>query len=157
MAFANSYEHKKFDLKTHEYKHKKFGVLSNKRKYEEEKENLQHITAQLTILERGANETQQQLSPAKRRQTKPLFRPWLEQHEKKPATTITPKVLAALNTNVLAHQQANKKLSELKQQRCKSNNLAEHWNQQNIKTTLYLRHLHELTLQRQGQLLVFGQ
>ncbi|XP_065356481.1 uncharacterized protein LOC135950885 [Calliphora vicina] len=187
MSPANSYEHKKFDLKTQQYKHKKFGVLSNKRKYyEEEKENLQPITAQ-TILDRGAKETQQQLLPAKRRQTKPLFRPWLEEAEMKPACRTTSKVLTPLNTNILSHHQGphknTKKLSESKQQRRKRNNLASPSNQsnkleeqlfyqqqyaayqqyqalviqQNIKTALYLKHLHQLNLQRQGQLFVFGQ
>ncbi|KAI8121140.1 hypothetical protein CVS40_7656 [Lucilia cuprina] len=83
---------------TEQYIHKKFAKLTNKRKQKEieDKENV--INAQ-TILDKANKETEEPLP--KRKQTKALFRPWLD--DKKKNTTQTPTTAERVFNSVLAN------------------------------------------------------
>ncbi|XP_037808935.1 uncharacterized protein LOC119601824 [Lucilia sericata] len=178
MSSQTVYQHKKFAVKVEDYSHKKFG----KHEELEVKENVSPITVQ-TILDLTNLEIKQTEQPLpKRKQTKALFRPWLEDSDKKVETTSTP--LNVINNNIRP-QQPQLHNTKLEQQKRKRNHLApynhqhkqlaqqlhlqqlQQYNayqyyqaavmQQNVAQALYLRHLQQLSLQRQGQLFVFGQ
>ncbi|KAI8121139.1 hypothetical protein FF38_02534 [Lucilia cuprina] len=177
MSSQIVYQHKKFAAKAEDYTHKKFGKHTNKRKHDEldEKENVSPITAQ-TILDLKAQEVNQMEKPLpKWKQTKALFRPWLEESDKKKEHTSTP--LNATNNNILPQQhnatleqqkrrrnhldhrnhQQQQLAQQLRLQQLQQYNVYQYYQAAVMQQNLYLRHLQQLALQRQGQLFVFGQ
>ncbi|XP_019891642.1 protein Mabiki-like isoform X2 [Musca domestica] len=134
---AELYQHKKFNLKAEEeYSHKKFaGAQQMKRKREniEDKENI-IITADL-ILEKAQREAPLPEPPIKRKQIKPLFRPWEIESSKdnnKINTTPVSNILNPITPNILPyhpnmvrhHNSANKPRTEKEQERRNRNTLA---------------------------------
>ncbi|XP_046811825.1 putative transcriptional regulator cudA [Lucilia cuprina] len=95
---STNYPCKSNVLTVEEYSHKKFAKHTNKRKQKEMEDKENEISVQ-TILEMANNKTEQPSS--KRKQTKALFRPWLDDEvtikETKPSTTT--KVLKPTASN----------------------------------------------------------
>ncbi|XP_046811831.1 forkhead box protein P2-like [Lucilia cuprina] len=162
---------------TEQYIHKKFAKLTNKRKQKEieDKENV--INAQ-TILDKANKETEEPLP--KRKQTKALFRPWLD--DKKKNTTQTPTTAERVFNSVLANQQPSQLSQKTKRNRKHLTTLIHQYNQQaqqyllqqqqyyafyqqqqqaaaKLHHVLYLQQLQQMALQQQNQrqLFVFGQ
>uniref|UniRef100_A0A1I8PX34 Uncharacterized protein n=1 Tax=Stomoxys calcitrans TaxID=35570 RepID=A0A1I8PX34_STOCA len=192
MSAIQEYQHKKFQFKAEDYKHKKFGVRMKKRTYKamEDKEN------QMTIenILKTALQCDSQEPPAKRKPTKPLFRPWEHKNEirtlkSRTETAVSSPVLSEIPINVfnyhpnMVRQHVVKPLSEKEQLRLNRKILVSLTNrrnqqtkqqmlqqqyltyqqqhvsvmQQSVRAASLLRHLQEMALQRQQQLLVFGQ
>ncbi|XP_073821191.1 uncharacterized protein isoform X2 [Musca autumnalis] len=145
---AELYQHKKFNTMSGDYAHKKFaGALPKKRKREdtEDKENINPtmedkenvvITANM-ILEKAKREMATAEPPIKRKQVKPLFRPWEIETKKNNVNTKptipTSTILNPISVNILPYHpnmvrhhptNANKQRSEKEQERRNRNTVA---------------------------------
>uniref|UniRef100_A0A1I8N731 Uncharacterized protein n=1 Tax=Musca domestica TaxID=7370 RepID=A0A1I8N731_MUSDO len=109
MSAITNYQHKKFNVRTQEYHHKKF--TSIKRKFDEiEKEEIT-LTADI-ILQQANKDITTELPQIKRKQTKPLFRPWEDKEEKSPVkrpSSCPPTEMVSSKTSNMLAQDSNPK------------------------------------------------
>ncbi|XP_061397595.1 transcriptional regulator ovo-like [Musca vetustissima] len=184
MATNTDYQHKKFAKKTEEeYQHKKFAT--SKRKFNEIEKEEVTITAE-DILQQAQKEMSTDLPQIKRKQTKPLFRPWEDKEESEgPTTTKRPKSCPPTEeVPSIMTQQSNLKLRRntvgaimrrrqqhhqqqavqwMRQQQYIAYQQEQHYQaaimEQSMRNSSYLAYLQQLALQQrqQQQLFVFGQ
>lgn len=182
MATIENYQHKKFNLRIQEYQHKKFA--STKRKFNEiEKEEEVTLTADI-ILQQAQKDMTTELPQIKRKQTKPLFRPWEDKEGKSPAkrpSSCPPSEVVSTHTSNMLAQESNPKrrrntvgaLMKRRQQQQQAEQRMRHQQyiayhqqqqynaaimEQSMRNSIYLTYLQQLTRQQiqQQQLFVFG-
>ncbi|XP_037808937.1 putative cyclin-dependent serine/threonine-protein kinase DDB_G0272797/DDB_G0274007 [Lucilia sericata] len=167
---STNYPSKSNDFSVVEYSHKKFAKHTNKRKQIEMEDKKNEISAQ-TILEMANNKTEQPLS--KRKQTKALFRPWLDEGVKEKTNTTAkvlnpkaPKLYNRPQQSKWNHQQLAQLIHQYNQQAqqylLQQQQYYAYYQQQQVAARLqhaaYLQQLQQMaSQQQQRQLFVFGQ
>ncbi|XP_061397599.1 UPF0746 protein DDB_G0281095-like [Musca vetustissima] len=149
MVTTINYQHKKFNMKNEqeEYQHKKFAT--SKRKITEMEKEQETITAE-SILQQAQKDIITDLPQIKRKQIKPLFRPWEDKDEecnanKRPKSCPPTEVAISNTTNVLPQP------SNLKRRRNTVGALMKRRQQQEQNALQWMRQQQYIAYQQQQQ------